>query len=151
MRKTLAERFNEKTIPIPESGCIFWVGAYVSGGYGSIGVNGKVVSAHRVAWELAYGPISDGVCVLHKCDIPACVNPKHLFLGSQNENISDRNNKGRTARTTGQRNGFSKLSDNEVAAIRSDNRTLKEIAKEYSVHFTTVSLIKTRKTWRHVA
>ena len=65
-------------------------------GHGRIHYNGRIQRAHRVAWELVYSPINEHEdCVLHKCDNPPCVNPGHLFLGTQLDNIADRDSKGR--------------------------------------------------------
>ena len=93
----LKARFEAQTLPITESGCVFWLGALRSNGYGAISIKGKQQAAHRVAWELANGPIPAGLCVLHKCDIPCCVNPQHLFLGTKKDNSDDMLNKGRAS------------------------------------------------------
>ena len=77
--------------------CHLWTGSTTGPGYGQIGggKKGVVLLAHRVAWELAHGPIPDGMCVLHKCDVRACVNPTHLFLGTKKDNTHDMLRKGR--------------------------------------------------------
>lgn len=77
--------------------CWLWVGLKNVGGYGRIRVDGQQTTAHRFSYELHYGPIPDGMLVCHKCDTPACVNPSHLFLGTNLDNIQDRTQKGRTA------------------------------------------------------
>jgi hypothetical protein len=82
-----------------ERGCILWVGAKNNRGYGSVRVNGVTRGAHRLAWELAFGPIPSGVEVLHRCDNRPCVNTGHLFLGSQRDNIHDMIRKGRDGAT----------------------------------------------------
>src|SRR5258708_26780104 len=69
--------------------CWLWTGATRTGGYGAVGRNRKVVQAHRVAWEMAHGPIMDDLYVLHRCDTPSCVNPEHLFLGTAKDNMDD--------------------------------------------------------------
>ena len=77
------------------SGCWVWVGNRIPQGYGTIGVGGKPVRAHRYSWELHNGPIPDGLFVLHRCDNPPCVRPDHLFLGTALDNSRDCVDKGR--------------------------------------------------------
>lgn len=80
---------------VAESGCWIWTGTRLSAGYGVIRHEGKLVRAHRVSWEMNRGPIPEGKRVLHRCDVPFCVNPAHLFLGTQADNVSDMIAKGR--------------------------------------------------------
>lgn len=88
------ERFEKNVHPEPMSGCFLWGASTNPDGYGRLRVAMKLVQAHRFAYERAYGPIC-GKCVLHKCDVPSCVNPNHLFLGTRNENNKDMKAKGR--------------------------------------------------------
>jgi hypothetical protein len=90
--------WQERTIPEPNSGCLLWEGAVQRYGYGHIRVGGRKgrnVSVHRLVWEEANGPIPLGLHVLHQCDVPACVNINHLFLGTHSDNMRDMWNKGR--------------------------------------------------------
>lgn len=80
---------------ISENGCWNWIRPLLNGRYGASCVEGKTRSSHRMAYEVLVGPIPDGSCVLHSCDNPRCVNPSHLFLGSQSDNINDMIEKGR--------------------------------------------------------
>ena len=84
-----------KATPVPEAGCWLWLGSVSPDGYGRVIIGGKKVLAHRVAWEQVRGPIPQGMCVCHKCDTPACVNPSHLWLGTHTENMRDMSLKGR--------------------------------------------------------
>lgn len=93
-------RLGVGTVP---DGCEPWTGCRSAAGYGIIQREGRTMRAHRVAWALAYGPIPDGLNVLHRCDNPPCCNPTHLWLGTHADNMRDRGAKGRTA--SGDRSG----------------------------------------------
>ena len=97
--KSLMERILEKVSPHEnERGCRLWLGGKCRG-YGQIGVNGKTSRVTRVLWEFRNGPIAAGLDVCHSCDVPACVNLDHLFLGTRKDNMADCVAKGRIART----------------------------------------------------
>jgi hypothetical protein len=130
--------------------CWVWTGSKKPKGYGQFGVNYKVVTAHRYAYENFIGSIPDGMVVMHTCDNPPCVNPDHLKLGTVADNNKDRDEKGRTARTSGQAHGCSKLTDNDIITIRQDTRIQAEIAIEYGVSQTHISKIRSGKSWSHL-
>ena len=140
----LAERFWSK---VDESGdCWIWTACLSPQGYGVVrGEDGHNLQAHRAAWQLRYGPIPKGKCVLHHCDNRACVNPTHLFLGTYRENNADAASKGRMKR--GERHYLAKFSESEVKRIRDDARVQRIIAADFGVCQQTIHCIKARKTW----
>lgn len=98
-------RIDKSSIPVPECGCLIWLGALSNSGYGCISVDGKMQRVHRFAWIVAKGPIPDGLHVLHKCDTRLCINTDHLFLGTHTDNMKDKMAKGRGNHPFGLRNG----------------------------------------------
>lgn len=148
--KSIVESFEEKYVPEPNSGCWLWTGALCGGGYGCIGERGtrRVLQSHRVSWELHHGPIPEGLWVLHKCDIRACVNPDHLFLGTVKDNGADMAAKGRSrlGKVCGpQRNPRrkSKLSDDAIAEIlQTKGRLVAFLARKFKVNRSTIYAIK---------
>lgn len=125
------------------AGCWEWKGDRDDAGYGCLRLTNRTsVRTHRVAWESARGPVPDGLHVLHRCDNPQCVNPRHLFLGTHQDNDADRDRKGRTA--NGTRIGSSKLSDEQVGAIRLERAagaTQFAIARQFGISQSHVSRI----------
>lgn len=132
----IRSRFEEKVIPEPNSGCHLWAGAMVPDGYGIFSVATKRnVKAHRVAWSIYRGEIPAGMHVLHWCDNRLCVNPDHLFLGCNDDNVADRVRKGRS---------WSKLTSAHLAEIAVDARPQHKIAADYGVSQQTISRAKRR-------
>lgn len=160
----LAERFWQKVDKTPghgpEGDCWIWTGCIVGFGYGQIGRSkedgGRVEYTHRISYELHYGvslgTARVGPLVLHKCDVPACVNPDHLFLGTDQDNNDDMRQKGRwsTGNQKGEANPNRILTDEVVRSIRSATGTFQSIADSFGVSLTTAWNVKNRKTWTHV-
>lgn len=115
--------------------------------------NGKAWSASRLSWYLTNGEIPEGMCVCHKCDNPPCVNPSHLFLGTHQENVDDRERKGRNKLpgSKGEEHGLHKLTRDEVYAIRnlysSSPHTYRSLARMFGVSFGEIRKIVKRQTW----
>lgn len=133
-------------------GCLLWVGCANRYGYGQISVGGKKTLTHRLAWSVINGPIPRGLHILHRCDVPSCINPAHLFLGTNADNMADKVAKGRNI--TGERHGRAKLTDAAVRAIVARLGALDtcaNIARDFGVSRETISDIKTGRTWVHIA
>lgn len=120
-------------------------------GYGSFWYNGATHSAHRTTWKIAYGCIPNKYNILHKCDIPNCVNPEHLFVGTLADNNKDRANKNRSSR--GVTRPTSKLRPSQVFEIRklySDRLlSIRQLAANYGVTYNTIWQLLNNKTWQH--
>ena len=97
----IAERLAVWSEPDLNGGCLLWTGA-IANRYGTLKVDGKRLGAHRLAWEAANGPVPSGLHVLHRCDVPACINANHLFLGTHADNMADRARKGGYAKKAAQ-------------------------------------------------
>lgn len=129
-------------------GCWLWTGALNEWGYGRVAERGRPILAHRASWQAAKGPIPDGLCVLHRCDVRPCVNPSHLFLGTVAENNADRAAKGRTCR--GERMLTAKLSEAAVREILNSPLGDTALARRFGVDRTTIRQVRERVSWRHV-
>ena len=108
--------------------------------------------AHRVAWEFTYGDIPPNRYVCHRCDVPTCVNPSHLFIGTHADNTADMVTKNRQAK--GVRQGHSKLTEGKVREIRACWLVMAsqpELARQFGVRQSTISGIVLRKSWKHVS
>ena len=141
-------RFRDKFVPEPNSGCWLWTASTFRTGYGKFRVDDRMVSAHRVSYELHNGLIPEGLHVCHTCDVKVCVNPDHLWLGTNQDNVDDRDAKGRQAK--GSEHGRAKLTEEQVWEIYHAEGTLREIAEQYGVLFQQVSKIKRKEKWRHL-
>jgi len=135
------------------SGCWEWQGYKDPNGYGRLNVNNVPKLAHRLSWEIEHNvTLSPQEHVCHKCDNPSCVRPSHLFIGDHAANMADKMNKGRHVYGIGQgeAHGCSKLTENDIRAIRSSAETGVALARQYGVSTTNISDIRNRRIWRHV-
>ena len=138
------QRFTSKISPPNENGCMLWNASIRENGYGQFHLKGKVVKAHRYAYELAYGKIEDDRLVCHRCDVRACVNPDHLFLGTNAENTADMIAKQRSG------NGRRKLTESQVREIRSSTETQRQLAERFQISIQHVYYIRRGTRWIHL-
>lgn len=135
--------------------CWLWTAATDGHGYGVFGwADRKMKLAHRLSWEISNGKIQDGLCVLHRCDVPLCVNPHHLFLGTRGDNNRDRELKGRGNHARGENSGVSKLTEQKVKDIRAKYKTgdytLRGLAAECGIDNSTAFDAISGNTWKSV-
>lgn len=159
---TLEERFWQKVDRGSADECWEWTAYVMPEGYGQIGSDGptkgsRMLLAHRVSYELHFGPIPKGegyhgTVIRHTCDNRSCVNPNHLKLGTQADNLQDMRDKGRQNR--GDRNAQSKLTEEQVLEIRKrhslGNISQALLARDFGVRKNTINRIINRKTWTHL-
>lgn len=160
MGRALEDRFWEKVLIAPPMVCWEWIASKDPHGYGQIRTGGPgggpLRQAHRVSYELHNGPIPAGLLVRHTCDNPGCVNPDHLRLGTQADNVQDMIDRGRArgGPPRGERNASSKLTEAQVVDIRNRYATGEvlqiELTKEFGVSQATISEIVRRRIWRHI-
>ncbi len=152
MKLTPRERFLAKVCPEPNGGCWLWRGQLNQSGYGILWLAGRARLAHRVAWLFFHGEIPLGLLVCHKCDVRACVNPEHLFLGTHTDNARDREEKGRSM--LGEKVHSAKLSAKQVSRIKAmlaeGHMNISELARAFGVTHATINSIKRGNTWRRV-
>ena len=146
-------RFNKYVLRDGPNGCWGWSGYIDPGGYASMWAGEELgrktkMQAHRISWMLLKGPIPDGMLVCHICDNRSCVNPEHLFLGTDKENAADMVRKGRGNK--GEDINTAKLTADLIPKIRADGRKYRDIGKEYGVGKSVIFSIKHRLSWKHV-
>ena len=124
--------------------CELWDGPTFSNGYGQHGGRG----AHRVAYEQVHGPIPKGLVVRHTCDNKLCINPAHLLLGTQADNIQDKCERQRQAKGTAANK--SKLTDEDIRSIRKSDMPQTRLAVLYNVTQSAISRIQSKQFWKHI-
>jgi hypothetical protein len=140
-------------IPVPEAGCWFWLGHARNGNlYGTVplGKKGKKETASRFFYRHLVGPIPPGMGVCHRCDTPLCVNPDHLFLGTQKDNVDDMFKKGRNKKYAGVHNGRTRMTIEQVRqarVLRAEGLMPTVIAQRLGFPFSTVQDILKLRTW----
>lgn len=150
--RPLAARFLEKITRVDGFDCWLWSGVRDTSGYGMIKDGPNHRKSNRIAWELYRGPIPDGLQVLHRCDVRHCVNPDHLFLGTNTTNVIDRTVKGRSNRPLGERHPHAKLDDATVRAIRRAPTRAAAMALSVALNISphTIDDVRYGRSWKHV-
>jgi hypothetical protein len=135
-----------------ERGCMLWAASRNKDGYGSFGLRGRSIRAHRLAYFLGKGPIDTRLIVCHTCDTPACVSPDHLYLGTRQDNSNDCKARNRVAFWVGEEHPRALLTESDVIRIMDmlQSRTAPDIASEFGVEKTTISNIKRGVSWKHL-
>ena len=137
-----------------KNNCWEWMASSDQNGYGVFWLKDRLHKAPRASWMLLVGDIPSGMNICHHCDNPSCVNPSHLFLGTQADNVRDMVNKGRNkggpGAKLGQSHHMAKLNEDLIIAARqriSNGEKLTHIAKEYGCNHSTLSVAVRGKTW----
>jgi len=146
---TTEDRFWLKVDRRGKDECWNWIGGIGSKGYGVFTLNGKPISAHRFSYQLKTGDLPKDLLICHTCDNPKCVNPSHLFSGTNADNARDKTAKHRNNSPKGERHGRSKLTESQVIEIRQLTKTqsLKTIAGKFGISFKHVSAIANFRKW----
>lgn len=146
----LAERFWRHVIKNGANECWMWNGACDSHGYGIIGSGGAgpIKLSHRLSFELHNGEIPHGACILHQCDNRQCVNPMHLFIGTNLDNVRDKLSKGRHPR--GEASPRAKLTEANVRQILLSGEPPTALAKRFNTDPSNIVNIRKRRSWKHV-
>lgn len=132
------------------TGCWNWTGSKKQNGYGKIRKMYRQFMVHRLAWELWNGPIPQKMCICHKCDNRSCFNPKHLFVGTLEENNHDMYKKGRYVWVYGEMNGQHKLTNEQVRYIKKSNFGMRKLGRIMGVAHSTISYIKRGLRWKTI-
>jgi hypothetical protein len=132
--------------------CWNWKGGFLRHGYGNTSINDKTIAAHRASWIAWKGDIPKGIQVLHRCDNPKCINPDHLFLGTQKDNMQDMLKKNRDNYAKGETSGTALLTNKQVLEIRKfkGKKSSYKICDEFGVVASTIRAIWNDRTWKHL-
>jgi hypothetical protein len=149
----LSARLAKHSVRNAATGCLEWVGYRTPAGYGRMGLAGKAVGTHRASWIANFGAVPDGLMVCHHCDNRACIEPTHLFVGTQKDNMADMAAKERrrgVGGTRGAAHPSAKLTVEQVLAIRASTAAASELARQLGIRPRHVYQIRNRETWKHV-
>lgn len=151
---SIIERFEDKYIPEPNSGCWLWIASKTKFGYGQFKIEKDMRLAHRISFKLYKGEIPKGLHVLHTCDVRCCVNPEHLVLGTHTDNMRDMFKKNRHHDRRGELHPASRLSSVQVLEIRKKYEpykyTIPMLSKEYFVSISAIEAVVFGRSWKHL-
>lgn len=148
--------YGDRYQPVPWSGCWIWTGSQHGQGYGLVRINKKTIKAHRISYEMHTGLSAKGKVVRHKCDVPECVNPDHLEIGTQGDNVRDMMDRDRNVCRPrfGEQNPMSKLNESQVRLMRKEYAaggiSQQKIAEKYGVTAMTANRCINRVCWSEV-
>ena len=134
----------------PNTGCWLWAGAAWPSGYGKVKVRQSTMLAHRRSYELHHGGIPKGAIICHRCDTPRCVNPEHLYAGTDADNSRDKMARGRDRKAIGEANVNAKLTETDVLAMRASSEPTKVLACQYGMDHSSVWAARAGRTWRNL-
>lgn len=151
--RPIQDRIRER-VDIDERGCWLWRGPVFKDGYGAIGIRRTGTQrAHRVSYDAFVGPIPTGLWVLHRCDVPRCVNPEHLFLGTPSDNTQDCFAKGRRHIRRGEEHHGAKHTERFVWGVRQLRKiglSITEIARMFGMDYFRIYQLCSGRSWRHI-
>lgn len=145
--KILLRGWTEVPGPL-DTPCWWYDGTHEKHGYGNVRLHGRIVKTHRVSYEHFVGPIPDGLIVRHRCDVRICLNPDHLEVGTNADNVRDRDERGRGAQHDGENSNQAKLTWVQVREIRASTDLTRFLVKRYGVSRTTIQYIRSNKSWK---
>lgn len=151
---SLEQKLLTKTVKVGE--CLIWTGQKCPKGYGRLLLDDRLQRAHRIMYSIRKGPIPKGAVVRHSCDNPSCINPAHLSIGTQLDNVRDMFARGRENKARGERAGQAKLTAEQVREIRSAyvsgvyRKGAGALARKYGVSKPAIQAILNGESWRHV-
>ncbi len=144
-------KFTEKELSRLDD-CWLWTGGTKEFGHGQFWFRGRDHKAHRIAWMIAHGPVPDNLLVCHECDVPACCNVAHLWLGTVADNNRDMYSKGRGTKAKGEEHGNHQLTEsavNEMRSRRANGVAPEILSTDYGISRIHVWRICSGKAWRH--
>lgn len=145
------DRFWSKVDIRGEDECWEWKAYSPNGRYGGFKINSQRKLAHIISYELENGPVPDGLFVLHTCDNTKCVNPKHLYTGTREQNMKDMYDRGRDRHVFGEKHGRAKLTEEQVIdVLNSPYISSQKLADSLGVSYYTIWEIRTGRSWKHL-